>query len=352
MFFLSGFPIFRRLKKTTTQLTLMKLVIPMAGKGTRLRPHSHTTPKPLLPIAGVSIVERIIDTFARTLDREITEVIYILGETTDEVRNSLAAVAERHGATHAFYYQEEALGTAHAIYSAAPALQGEMIAVFADTLFDTKEKVSVEDADSVIWLKEVEDPSRFGVAVHEGDTITGFVEKPATPISKLAIIGVYYFKDGAILKRHIQRLLDENITGHGSEYQLTDALDSMIKEGLSFKAATVDEWLDCGTIPAWLETSKVILEKEQHGYPEFDGSVEIKQPVYIGKNVTISNSVIGPYASIGDGCEIKGSTIQDTVIREHSQVLSSKLLDCTVGEHASIKDFAGTLHIGDHSKVG
>lgn len=324
----------------------------MAGKGTRLRPHSHTTPKPLLPIAGVSIVERIIDTFARTLDRDITEVIYILGETTDEVRQSLANVAKRHGATHQFFYQDQALGTAHAIYSAEPALEGEMIAVFADTLFDTKTKVSVEDADSVIWLKEVEDPSRFGVALHEGETITGFVEKPETPISKLAIIGVYYFKDGAILKRHIKRLLDENITGHGNEYQLTDALDSMIKEGLTFKAATVDEWLDCGTIPAWLETSKVILEKEKHDYPEFDESVTIHHPVYIGKDVQISNSTIGPFASIGDGCSIKDSTVEDTVVRHHTVISSSKLVDSTVGDHASISGFEGTLHIGDHSKVG
>jgi glucose-1-phosphate thymidylyltransferase len=330
----------------------MKLIIPMAGKGTRLRPHSHTTPKPLLPIAGVPVVERIIDTFARTLDRPITETIFIMGDSTDDIKQALAEASARHGAKASFYKQDVARGTAHAIFAAEPALDGEVIIVFADTLFDTAGKVSVEDADSVIWLKHVADPSRFGVAVHEGDTILGFVEKPKTPISNLAIIGVYYFKDGQRLKRHIKFLIDNNITGHGNEYQLTDALDSLLKEGAVFKAATVDEWLDAGTIQAWLDTTFVILDKEK---PAFDASLypqtTIVPPVYIGKGAKISGSKIGPYASIGENAVVTNSTIEHSIIREEGQVSNSKLHQSTTGTAAFVNGFSGKLHLGDHSRV-
>lgn len=329
----------------------MKLIIPMAGKGTRLRPHSHTTPKPLLPIAGVPVVERIIDTFARTLDRKITETVFVVGDLTDDVKNGLVQVSERLGAKASFYRQDVARGTGHAIYCAEDALEGEVIIVFADTLFDTKGKVSVDDADAVIWLKHVEDPSRFGVAVHQGDTITGFVEKPKTPISNLAIIGVYYFKDGLELKRHLKDLIDKNKTGHGNEYQLTDALDSLLKEGKVFKAATVDEWLDCGTIQAWLDTTCVILDKEKHPAKSLEGVV-IHEPVYIGAGAVVKNSIIGPYASIGEGAVIEDSEIRNTIVREHAHVSRGILKNSTLGTHTVVKNYSGVLHLGDHSRVG
>lgn len=328
----------------------MRLIIPMAGKGTRLRPHSHTTPKPLLPIAGISIAERIIDTFARTLDRKVTDVAFILGDSTDEIKHSLSEVAGRHGATSRFYKQDVAQGTAHAIYCADDALDGEIIVVFADTLFDTATKVTVDDADSVIWLKHVEDPSRFGVAVHQGETITSFVEKPTEPISKLAIIGVYYFKDGKRLKSHIQRLLDEDIRGHGGEFQLTDALDSLLKEGAVFKAATVDEWLDCGTIDAWLDTTHVILDKEQHAYPEFPNTTII-EPVYIGEGAKIEDSEIGPFASIGENAQVSRSKVVNSIVREHARVNESELNRSTVGAYVQVSNYSGTVHLGDHSRV-
>lgn len=328
----------------------MKLIIPMAGKGTRLRPHSHTTPKPLLPIAGVPMVERIIDTFARTLDRKITETVFIIGDTTDDVLHALRQVSERHGAKASFYKQEEARGTGHAIFCAEPALSGEIIVVFADTLFDTKSKVTVDDADAVIWLKHVDDPSRFGVAVHTGDTITGFVEKPSQPISNLAIIGVYYFKEGEKLKKHLKYLLDNNITGHNNEFQLTDALDSLLKEGNVFKAATVDEWLDAGTIAAWLETSAVILEKENVEPPSMDGVV-FHKPVFIGTGAVIKNSIIGPNASIGAGCVIEDSEVSDSILRDKTHVSRSILKDSTLGTNVVVKHFRGKLHLGDHSRV-
>lgn len=329
----------------------MKLIIPMAGRGTRVRPHSHTTPKPLLPVAGTMIVERIVETFARTLDRTITEIVYILGpDFGQNIKDTLKEMSERHDATATFKVQETALGTAHAVACAGDSLSGEVIIVFADTIFDSKDSVSVEDADSVIWLKEVEDPSRFGVAVHDGDTITDFVEKPSEPISNLAIIGVYYFKKGEDLNKEIQYLIDNNVTGHGNEYQLTDALDRLLKDDKVFKKATVDEWLDCGTLPAWLDTTAEILEKEQHSYGEFENTT-IHEPVFIGKNVEIRNSEIGPFASIENGTVIENSTVKKSIVQSNATIKNSSLERSTVGNFAEADGVSGEMHIGDHSVV-
>lgn len=329
----------------------MKLIIPMAGRGTRVRPHSHTTPKPLLPVAGTMIVERIVETFARTLDRPITEIVYILGpDFGKDIKNTLQEMSARHDAKATFRVQEQALGTAHAVSCASEDLNGEVIIVFADTLFDSKEKVSVEEADSVIWLKEVEDPSRFGVAVYNDGKITDFVEKPTEPISNLAIIGVYYFKRGEELMTEIQYLLDNNVQGHSGEYQLTDALDRLLKSDKVFKKATVDEWLDCGTLPAWSETTTEILKKENHPYPGFDNTT-IHEPVYIGEGVTISDSVIGPNVSIEKGAEISNSQIKNTIILENASITGSTLTGSTIGKFTEVDGVKGEIHMGDHSVI-
>ena len=329
----------------------MKLIIPMAGRGTRVRPHSHTTPKPLLPVAGTMIVERIVETFARTLDRPVTEIVYILGpDFGSEIKETLREMSGRHNAKATFRVQESAMGTAHAVSCASEDLNGEVIIVFADTLFDSKEKVSVEGADSVIWLKEVEDPSRFGVAVYKDDKITDFVEKPSEPISNLAIIGVYYFKNGEELMTEIQYLLDHNVQGHGGEYQLTDALDRLLKSGKVFKKATVDEWLDCGTLPAWQETTTEILKKENHSYGEFENTT-ILEPVFIAEGVSISDSKIGPNVSIERGTDISNSQIDNTIIRENSTISGSRLTDSTIGRFTEIDGVKGKIHVGDHSVV-
>lgn len=329
----------------------MKLIIPMAGRGTRVRPHSHTTPKPLLPVAGTMIVERIVETFARTLDRPITEIVYILGpDFGKEIKQTLREMSDRHYAKAAFRVQESALGTAHAVSCASEDLNGEVIIVFADTLFDSKEMVSVEGADSVIWLKEVEDPSRFGVAVYKDDKITDFVEKPTEPISNLAIIGVYYFKKGEELMTEIQYLLDNKVQGHGGEFQLTDALDRLLKNGKVFKKATVDEWLDCGTLPAWQETTAEILKKENHPYGGFENTT-IHEPVYIGEGVKISGSEIGPNVSIEKDTDISNSQIKNTIIQENTTITDSTLDDSTIGKFTEIDGVKGNVHMGDHSVI-
>src|SRR6056297_4170340 len=329
----------------------MKLIIPMAGRGTRVRPHSHTVPKPLLPVAGKMIVERIVETFARTLDRNIDEIVFILGpDFGQEIKDALKAMSDRQNAKATFRVQETAEGTAHAVYCAEQDLEGECIIVFADTIFDMEGKVSVEDADSVIWLKEVDDPSRFGVAVEDDGQITDFVEKPSEPISNLAIIGVYYFKEGENLKKEIKYLLDNDIRGHGGEYQLTDALDRLLKDNKVFKKATVDEWLDCGTLPAWLETTGEILEKENPKFGTYDNST-IHPPVFIGEGVEIKNSEIGPNVSIEKGTKISDSTLSQSIIQENAELEGCNLNGSTIGNHASLKNATGKLHVGDHSII-
>ncbi len=331
----------------------MKLIIPMAGRGTRVRPHSHTVPKPLLPVAGTMIIERLVETFLRTLDREITEIVYILGpDFGQQIKDDLTAMSSRHNVKATFRVQSMALGTAHAVYCAKEDLDGEVIVAFADTLFDSKEKFNIDDADSVIWLKKVDDPSRFGVAVYEGDRITGFVEKPEEFISDLAIIGVYYFKDGAGLLSELQRIMDEDIKGPSGEYFLTEALDNMINHGKVFKTATVDEWLDCGTLPAWLETTGEILEKENHAFDpiKFPGS-KIIPPVFIGEDVSITNSTIGPKVSIEAGTTISDSKISNSIIRESATIKNVDTTGSTIGANTSIENVTGKIDVGDHSTI-
>jgi len=332
----------------------MKLIIPMAGRGTRVRPHSHTTPKPLLPVAGTMIVERIVNTFARTLDRSITDIVFILGpDFGQDIKDALSAMCDRHDAKPGFRVQETAEGTAHAVYCAEQDLQGECIIVFADTIFDMEGKVTVEDADSVIWLKEVEDPSRFGVAVEENGQITDFVEKPSEPISNLAIIGVYYFKEGAQLKKEIEYLLDNDIRGHGGEFQLTDALDRLLKDDKIFKKATVDEWLDCGTLPAWRETTGVIVEKEAQDIDESQfKETKIIQPVFIGDGVELENCIIGPYTSIEAGSKLTKCTVKNSLIQEQATLENCQIEGSTIGKYTELKDVKQQVHLGDHSKVG
>lgn len=332
----------------------MKLIIPMAGRGTRVRPHSHTTPKPLLPVAGKMIVERIVETFGRTLDRTIDEIVFILGpDFGQEIKDQLTAMCDRQAAKATFRVQENAQGTAHAVYCAEEDLQGECIIVFADTIFDMEGSVSIEEADSVIWLKEVDDPSRFGVAVEEDGKITDFVEKPSEPISNLAIIGVYYFKEGGNLKKEIEYLLDNDVRGHGGEFQLTDALDRLLKDGKVFRKATVDEWLDCGTLPAWRETSGVIVEKEATEIDESRfNNTTIHHPVYIGDDVKLEDCEVGPHASIDAGCSLKNTTVKNSLIQEHTMLENCKIEDSTIGKYVEMKDVDQQVHVGDHSKIG
>ena len=328
----------------------MKLIIPMAGRGTRVRPHSHVTPKPLLPVCGKSMVERIVDMFSSVLPRPMTDGVFILGpDFGPEVRESLTSICAKHGAKAHFAVQDVALGTAHAVACAGDELEGEGIVVFADTLFYMNPGVDLTEADVVAWVKHVDDPSAYCVAVREGDRIVKLVEKPQVLISTEALIGIYYVKDLAVLRNAIQYLFDNKVTGVGNEYQLTDAFDRLLKEDKVFKTANVTHWLDCGTIKALSETTHFILDHENHTASR--EGVNIVPPVFLGKGVVLEGGTIGPHVSIEAGAKVKNSTVKNTVVFGNASITGSDLDHSMVGKNAVVKSFKGTLNIGDHSEV-
>ena len=331
----------------------MKLIIPMAGRGKRLRPHSHVTPKPLLAVKGVSMVERIVDTFNHVLPHHLDEGIFVLGpDFGAEVRRQLTDICRRHAMQAHFVVQEEALGTAHAVAVTEAHLQGEGIVVYADTVFEMDPGVRLEGADVIAWIKEVDDPSRFGVAVREGDRIVAFVEKPQELISKEALIGIYYVKELTQLQQAIDHLFERDIRGKGGEFYLTDAFDRMLKDGLVFKTASVNAWLDCGTLTALMDTTRHLLDGEPH--TPSSGTVEnsvLIDPVYIGAGATVTNSVVGPYVSIENNAVITNAIIRDSIVFEGAHVENAVLKDSFIGAEATVNPTVPSFNIGDHAMV-
>jgi glucose-1-phosphate thymidylyltransferase len=269
------------------------------------------------------------------------------------VRAQLNEICEPRGIDAHFPIQDEAHGTAHAVYCAHDQLKGEGIVVFADTLFDMDGPVDLGDADVIAWVKHVEDPSRFGVAVREGERIVEFVEKPKELISNEALIGIYYVKDLSVLREKIAGLIEDDVRGHGGEFQLTDAFDRMLKAGQKFTTASVTEWLDCGTIPALLETTKVYLGKESDkpSPGEAEESI-IHEPVYIGPGAVVKNSVVGPNVSIEAGARVENAVVRDTILFADAHVENIVLTDSLVGQHAAVHGHPSIVNIGDHSVLG
>jgi glucose-1-phosphate thymidylyltransferase len=332
----------------------MKLIIPMAGRGTRVRPHSHVTPKPLLHIKGKSMVERIVDTFNSVLPAHLDEGVFILGpDFGKDVRRQLTAICERHQMRAHFVVQEVAQGTAHAVHCAAEHLHGDGIVVFADTLFVMEPGVQLEGADVVAWVKHVPDPSAYGVAVREGDRVVAFVEKPQELISTEALIGIYYVKDLALLGTEIQYLLDQDVRGPGGEFFLTDAFDRMLKAGYVFKTTSVIDWLDCGNIAALMDTTRYVLDHEQADLHQGEvvNSIVI-DPVYVGPGAKVVNSVVGPYVALEAGAEVYQSVVRESVVYASAKVSHAVLTDTMIGQHAEVIGQAQVLNVGDHSVVG
>lgn len=333
----------------------MKLIVPMAGRGTRVRPHSHVTPKPLLHVKGQTIVERIVDTFARVMPEVPDEGVFILGpDFGSDIRDQLTQICEHRDMTAHFAVQDEALGTAHAVGCAGDHLSGEGIVVFADTLFAINDEVEFGDADVLVWVKHVDDPSRFGVAVRDGEQVTRLVEKPDEPISNEAIIGIYYVKELATLKTEIDHLLDNDVRGKGDEFQLTDAFDRRLQAGDVFHTASVDAWMDCGTIPALLDTTARVLHREDDEEDLHQGTVKdsvIHDPVYIGPGVMVRNAVVGPNVSIEAGATVADAVVRDSIIFQHGRVEHTVLSDSIVGRHATAQGTVQTINIGDHSSL-
>jgi glucose-1-phosphate thymidylyltransferase len=332
----------------------MNLIIPMAGMGKRLRPHTLTTPKPLIPIAGKPIVQRLVEDIAKVTPEKIDNIGFIVGHFGTEVEKQLLAIADRAGAKGHILYQEEALGTAHAVYCAKDLLKGKVSVAFADTLFRADFKLDVNQ-DGIIWVKEIEDPSAFGVVkTNEEGIITEFIEKPKELVSNKAIIGIYYFKDGEALKKEIAHLIDNNITA-GGEFQLTMALESLKQKGTKFKPGTVDDWLDCGNKNITVQSNSKYLtfmsESDLKSTAEIVNST-IVQPVYLAPGVKIHNSVIGPGVSVGEGTELVNAKIEHSLIQGNNLIKDAVLSNSMIGNYVRVKNYNGELSLGDYSEIG
>ncbi|MFD2517410.1 sugar phosphate nucleotidyltransferase [Salinimicrobium flavum] len=333
----------------------MKIIVPMAGRGSRLRPHTLTVPKPLIPIAGKPIVHRLVEDIAKVLDEKVDEIAFIIGEDFGEkVEKDLKEIAKALGAQGTIYYQDKPLGTGHAIMCAKDSLQGPAVIAYADTLFKADFTLDKE-ADGVIWVKQVENPSAYGVVqLNENREIVDLVEKPKDFVSDLAVIGIYYFKDVAVLKNELQEVLDQNII-RGGEYQINDGIEAMRRKGAKFVPGKVDEWMDCGNKQVTVETNTRMLaflqddgEELVAGDVEMENS-EIIEPCFIGENVVLKNAKIGPNVSIGNGSKITNSTIKNSLIQTFAEVENANLNNAMIGNFAKFNGEFKEISIGDYS---
>lgn len=332
----------------------MNIIIPMAGMGKRMRPHTLTTAKPLLPIAGKPVVQRMVEDIVNTANEKVENIAFIIaphfGKATEEM---LLQVAENLGAKGAICYQEEALGTAHAILCAKDFLDGHVFIAFADTLFKATFQIDT-NKDAIIWTQKVDDPSAFGVVrLADDGKIIEFVEKPTQFVSDLAIIGVYYFKDGENLRNELQYLIDNNISSKG-EFQLTDAMENMKNKGLAFYCDQVEEWLDCGNKNATVYTNQRILEikKDAETFKAESAvlnNATIIPPCYIGENVVIKNSVIGPHVSLEKNVKIENALISNSIVQENTELRNVNLTNSMLGKFISYQEHPKEISLGDYS---
>lgn len=334
----------------------MNIIIPMAGRGSRLRPHTLTVPKPLVPVGGKPIVHRLVEDIAAVLSDKIDEIAYVIGDFGVEIEQELIEVAESFGAHGSIYYQTESLGTAHAVYCAKEKLNGPTVVAYADTLFRADFKIDIED-DGILWVKQIEDPSAFGVVkMNSQGEIVDFVEKPKEFVSDLAMIGVYYFKEGEKLKEEIKYLLDHNII-KGGEYQLPDALRRLVENGVKFKPGKVDEWLDCGNKKVTVHTNQRVLEFDRakniemiHPSAEIINTTIIP-PCFIGEKVRIENSVVGPYVSIGKNSDLYQVILKNSILQKNVSLKNALIHNSMLGNNSSFLGELKDLSLGDYSDI-
>jgi glucose-1-phosphate thymidylyltransferase len=333
----------------------MNIIIPMAGMGKRLRPHTLTTPKPLVRLAGKPIIEHLVEEIISQLDEKVDTIGFVIGDFGKEIENELLAIAQKEGCKGKIYYQKEALGTAHAILCAKDLLNGPVVIAFADTLFRADFKIDPE-MDAVLWVERVDDPSAFGVVeLNDEGNIVSFVEKPIEFVSDKAMIGIYYFKNGEILRKELEFLITNNQMNDG-EYQLPDALRSMVEKGYKFTPGTVKEWLDCGNYKATVNTNNRWLAYKE-GTKLVDENVKLNNaliipPCYIGKDVEISNSIVGPYVSLDGGNKIDGSIIKKSIIGKQSNIKNANIKDSMLGNFTNIENSSVVLSVGDYNQIG
>lgn len=328
----------------------------MAGKGKRMRPHTLTVPKPLIKIAGKPIVQRLVEDITKVCGEKVDEIAFIIGsDFGKEVEENLIKIAESQGAKGTICYQDKALGTAHAILCAKDSITGKTIVAFADTLFKA-DFVMDTNQEGVIWVQSIEDPRQFGVVkLNNAGVITDFIEKPETPVSNLAIIGIYYFKDGDNLKKELEYLLDNNIMEKG-EYQLTNALENMKQKGIAFTPGKVTEWLDCGNKDATVYTNQRILEFDREniklkGKNIITQNSIIIEPCFIGDNVIIIDSIVGPHVSIGENSKVNDAILKNSIIQANTKLSHTVIANSMIGEGAEVKGKSLDLSMSDYTTL-
>ena len=333
----------------------MNIIIPMAGLGKRLRPHTLTVPKPLLPIAGKPIVHRLGEDIAKVCSEKIENIGFIIHPSFGkEVEESLKAIATEVGSSGKIFYQTEALGISHALLFAKELFTGKVIVAFADTLFKADFTLDTSK-DGIIWVQKVEDPTQFGVVrLNDKKEITEFVEKPSDFVSDLAIIGIYFFKDGEKVAREMQYLIDHDIKEKG-EFQFTTALQNLNKKGAIFTTGEVTEWLDCGNKNVTVQTNQRYLEfiKDQKlisGKAKINNSVIIP-PCFIGEDVVIENSVVGPYVSVGKSSHISDSRIENSIIQNNTRISHAVLENSMLGNFVNFEIKPLDLSVGDYNTI-
>ncbi len=327
----------------------MKIILPVAGKGTRLRPHTHTRAKSLVQVAGRTVLQHIVE---RLLPLQADEYIFI----TDENGHQIEAHMKEHfpALRCSYIVQKERLGPAHAVALASPRIAegDDVLVVFNDTIFVTDLQRIPElcaDCDGLIYSKEVEDYQRFGVNVLKGAYIVDMVEKPDTPVSRLAQVGLYYLRDGRGFMKHIEATIAAGETVKG-EYYLPSVFMRMIKDGLKFRAPEIDAWLDCGKPETLLETNRFLLSERNHCHGELVNSVVI-EPVHISAGAVIRNSVVGPDVSVASGCRIEGSVVRDAIINAGSTVREMVLSQSILGEGVQLLGGPRHMNVGDNSLI-
>ena len=322
----------------------MKVIIPAAGIGSRLWPHTHTIPKSLLHVAGKPILAYILDSVVGLKPEEIIIITGFLGEKVEEYVQHHYRVKTR------FVQQKDLLGLGYAVYLGLEGSgDGPVLILLGDTIVEADMASFIKSGTNVLGLMPVADPQRFGVADVEHGHVIRLVEKPAEPESNLAVIGLYFIQNGALLRRHLTTLIAADKRTR-DEIQLTDALQGMIEEGIDFTAFSVDGWFDCGKRETLIATNQYLLEK--HAPSDYrEGSVIIP-PSYIAATAVIESSVIGPYVSISDAAVIKNSIIRNSIIGYEADVRNSLLTDSLIGHRAIVSGGYRTLNVGDSSEVG
>jgi len=323
----------------------MKAVILLAGLGTRLRPHTWSKPKPLIQVAGKPVLGHILDSLK---DLDIEETIFIVGYLGDQIQTY---VSQQYPHMKARYVeQNEMKGQAHAIKLAKQFIDQPVLIIFGDTIWETDfDRLHNVKGDGLIYVKEVVDPRRFGVAILKDGYVTRLVEKPATPISNLAVVGVYYFKNWQLAMKSIDELIERNIQTKG-EYFLADAMQLMIEHGAKLEVETIPVWEDCGTREALLKTNRYLLSQQESPIPLIDGSV-ILPPVCIHERAHIKNSIIGPYVTISEDAVIENSILRDCIIGECAHIANRVLADSLVGKDARVIGTFQRMNVGDSSEI-